>query len=919
MTVTMRWEMFPRLAVFGFIMLMYSRAVSSLEPPTMQPLKIPLDSMRDKVTEFGEEVKMLTLNLTNYNTYSDMARKHLTVPKKLNPQDLVDKFAREIEELLETKVKAIERLVIAAENAKKEHEYRKNLQLEYVNNKKVLSPEDLKDTPTAMTSDIYAMINLTSDNLFNEVKVNPNYSTVHVPTNVYDQAPVILNGIKWSKKLDPVFKENRKEISDLRWQYFCNADGFLRVYPGIKWPIRNEEDSVDMYDCRVRSWYIKAASSSKNIVILVDTSGSMKGRRRIITGKTIQKLLETLSDDDHFNIIRYSDKPEYLDSCFNGTLMQANIQNKQNAVKLFRELEMKQKGELNLALEEAFKLFENNDAKNLCNKAIMLITDGPAETYREIFDKHNWPNKTVRLFSFLVGREVKENRYAKWMACANKGYYTHISTLADVQESVQYYLRVLSRPMGIARKEGSLPRIPKWTPVYADYSTEVSQNLRKGVGLVTSVSMPVFDTSNMSTSKGSLLGVMGTDVPIQEIKDLVPKDKLGANAYAFMYTHHGYVLFHPNMKPMYQKTVKYGHMDDHKKNETSEHKKEFRPFYNTIDITEMEYAVNHTDLHKFRQKLLSASNRRKPIRLKVKVPYDRMNRVEVVDHLYYTASIKGTPFKVALALPSYSTQLMLKTFDSVCANVGNKQKEYEFAPWRYCGNNESLHATGVDRKLKILDLYKCVNGKGKCQDQDSILYSDLLIHHDMMKYKIADQKDYRFKIANALQTGSEYSYGHDYKKYYDKMGVELLFFATRGGLTDFVVTKSPQISPYWMGNRTETVQELYYRQAIMNKEEKKIDFTFSIPINEEFVEGESVMTILSTIPVYVGDANVAVAGMLQNFTTFTDILKKHLYFNDCKGPECFSCEYLWTLTCYLLDENGYILYGTEGVEEDIFP
>lgn len=47
-------------------------------------------------------------------------------------------------------------------------------------------------------------------------------------------APVILNGIQWSKKLDPIFKQNRKETSDLRWQYYCSADGFLRIYPGQK-------------------------------------------------------------------------------------------------------------------------------------------------------------------------------------------------------------------------------------------------------------------------------------------------------------------------------------------------------------------------------------------------------------------------------------------------------------------------------------------------------------------------------------------------------------------------------------------------------------------------------------------------------------------------------------------------------------
>ena len=39
---------------------------------------------------------------------------------------------------------------------------------------------------------------------------------------------------------------------------------------------------------------------------------------------------------------------------------------------------------------------------------------------------------------------------------------------------------------------------------------------------------------------------------------------------------------------------------------------------------------------------------------------------------------------------------------------------------------------------------------------------------------------------------------------------------------------------YWMGNMTATIEELYYRQAIMNKEEKKIRYTFSIPLNRDY-------------------------------------------------------------------------------------
>ena len=36
----------------------------------------------------------------------------------------------------------------------------------------------------------------------------------------------------------------------------------------------------------------------------MDTSGSMKGLRMVIARKTVEKILDTLSDDDHFNIIK---------------------------------------------------------------------------------------------------------------------------------------------------------------------------------------------------------------------------------------------------------------------------------------------------------------------------------------------------------------------------------------------------------------------------------------------------------------------------------------------------------------------------------------------------------------------------------------------------------------------------------------
>ncbi|EFB22307.1 hypothetical protein PANDA_020428 [Ailuropoda melanoleuca] len=164
------------------------------------------------------------------------------------------------------------------------------------------------------------------------VRVAENWLWTGPFTSLCLSDPAIVNGVYWSESLNKVFVDNFDRDPSLIWQYFGSAKGFFRQYPGIKW--EPDENGVIAFDCRNRKWYIQAATSPKDVVILVDVSGSMKGLRLTIAKQTVSSILDTLGDDDFFNIIAYNEELHYVEPCLNGTLVQADRTNKEKLIKV---------------------------------------------------------------------------------------------------------------------------------------------------------------------------------------------------------------------------------------------------------------------------------------------------------------------------------------------------------------------------------------------------------------------------------------------------------------------------------------------------------------------------------------------------------------------------------------------------------
>lgn len=79
---------------------------------------------------------------------------------------------------------------------------------------------------------LYRDMYLYQDSHFFDMSVNTSHSSVHVPTNVYDEYPESREFIIWSEELDEVFKQNYNSDPALSWQYFGSSTGILRHYPG---------------------------------------------------------------------------------------------------------------------------------------------------------------------------------------------------------------------------------------------------------------------------------------------------------------------------------------------------------------------------------------------------------------------------------------------------------------------------------------------------------------------------------------------------------------------------------------------------------------------------------------------------------------------------------------------------------------
>uniref|UniRef100_A0A8C4LVV1 Calcium voltage-gated channel auxiliary subunit alpha2delta 2 n=1 Tax=Equus asinus asinus TaxID=83772 RepID=A0A8C4LVV1_EQUAS len=789
------------------------------------------------------------------------------------PQKLVEKVAGDIESLLDRKVQALKKLADAAENFQKAHRWQDNIKVIMA----VPSPDDPESEDVERGSKASNLrLDFVEDSNFKN-KVNYSYTAVQIPTDIYKGSTVILNELNWTEALENVFIENRRQDPTLLWQVFGSATGVTRYYPATPW---RAPKKIDLYDVRRRPWYIQGASSPKDMVIIVDVSGSVSGLTLKLMKTSVCEMLDTLSDDDYVNVASFNEKAQPV-SCFTH-LVQANVRNKKVFKEAVQGMVAKGTTGYKAGFEYAFDQLQNsNITRANCNKMIMMFTDGGEDRVQDVFEKYNWPNRTVRVFTFSVGQHNYDVTPLQWMACANKGYYFEIPSIGAIRINTQEYLDVLGRPMVLAGKEA---KQVQWTNVYED---------ALGLGLVVTGTLPVFNLTQDGPGEKKnqlILGVMGIDVALNDIKRLTPNYTLGANGYVFAIDLNGYVLLHPNLKP------------------------QTTNFREPVTLDFLDAELEDENKEEIRRSMIDGNKGHKQIRTLVKSLDERY--IDEVMRNYTWVPIRSTNYSLGLVLPPYSTFYLQANLSDQILQVKCKWPNFEFllpssfeseghvfiAPREYC---KDLNASDNNTEFlkNFIELMEKVT-------PDSKQCNNFLLHNLILDTGITQQLVERVWRDQDLNT-------------YSLLAV---FAATDGGITRIFPNKAAED---WTEN-PEPFNASFYRRSLDNH-----GYVFKPPHQDALLrplelENDTVGILVSTaVELSLGGRTLrpAVVGVKLDLEAWAEkfkVLASNRTHQDQPQKQCgpsshceMDCEVNnEDLLCILIDDGGFLVLSNQNHQWD---
>ena len=328
----------------------------------------------------------------------------------------------------------------------------------------------------------------------------------------------VIESVCYSRSLEDYFIKKRNNdagywsslVIESPTMFFGSQEGMFRIFPGRQW------EKCGSFDPRLRPWYIAASSGPKNIILVLNTSGSMNGQRLELLKKAAILVIETLTVGDRVAIVPFASTSYGVIGDSDGRMLAATKENRDYLVNAINGL--KAIGGTNLydALQSAFDTLDKTVAAELhvtCNSAILFLTDGLMEnpqgvnvTGQNVIDlvssrinaTMTSMGKPILFFTYSISSDDEMNTFPKELACSTEfGVWSKISEPKNIIQSLTSYYRLFSLGLGNSKDNFTV-----WVDPYSFATGGVNGS---------TVSAPVYDRS---LSPPLLLGVVGINFPL---------------------------------------------------------------------------------------------------------------------------------------------------------------------------------------------------------------------------------------------------------------------------------------------------------------------------------------------------------------------------------------------------------------------
>eukprot|EP00111_Clytia_hemisphaerica_P021737 TCONS_00063925-protein len=763
--------------------------------------------------------------------------------QKVDGESLTIDLANELERFFDEKVKTLRKL--AEEASRIEDEYRENYQHHDWFNGKALQGMKLVQHANF------------------DVPVNLTDSIVHVPTEVYDQDSKVVRDIQWTKALNKIFQNNFEQYSGLSWQYFGTVEGVHRQFPGREWPLPSN-GFPDLYDARRRPWYIQGANSPKNVIILIDRSGSLLGSRIEIASYAARILVETLTTNDFFHVITFNEESDLICCHTNeqNKLLQATRGNKEYVKALLKQIKAEGTTDWERAIKMALQMLKKTQEDmegSLCQQTLFILSDGSATYPKELFEKYD-PHGLVHVFAYVIGPKQYEVTQMQEMACKHKGVFLRISSIGAVWDIVTSSTRILSRPIG-----RSADKPTTFTSAFVDAT---------GGGLVSTGSTPVFKKSN-----SELLGVMATDVPVKDLHEFIYYPLTGQNSYVFVIDNNGLVLIHPAING--KKLARLNPQPN-------------------MAIEELEFAVhNHSHVKQLhREMILMNPGTPKQLKFDVYIKSKDELRVRRIAATYHFFRSTKSPFSTGIASPKFgffvqSPNITLKEGLKYLKNVS------DIMHWPFCPKLRRLKDT------KTVMVQRIAENENKTHLDTC---NHRMVHGLLLDAKATSQLPKQWKSK---------------REKIEENGINHIFIRTHWGVIQSIKRKN---NSELIDGGFESISRESYDPFDFYKRANHIPNRLTISLIKGRGEDDHVISIHNPILQKKAGITLAVTGVEMSYEKFmtTNFIEKtkefpdeHLYDGRLTCDRHLKNQ-VEGLYCYLLDENGFVVASNEEADIGLF-